>query len=313
MTDPSALQQNIRRVLEALLRRGDAAQAGDLARDHGGLSGRCLQRPPDASDLPLRWPRRLPPRGVRRRVGSSHRRTKKKPARRRPARARRRRRPPSTRSFRRTRAMRSGSSWSYSRWSRCSALWFDGAGPVGDFLGWAFRGAWGVAAITFPADRDLLGDLAAPRHGARGAGPDVHRVLGARSRRSWGCCRCSAAIPPRPTATTRLPTPAGSIGALVAHPLASVISPIGAAIVCLGFAMLGALIFTGTPIATVWATTPRLLHGGRRVGGTRDAAGARRRTGPDRVRRPPSPPPRRSACATSRRRSGSRSPRATRS
>ena len=45
----------------------------------------------------------------------------------------------------------------------------------------------------------------------------------------------------------------GVIGALVAHPLANVISPIGAAIVCLGFAMLGALIFTGTPIATVWA------------------------------------------------------------
>src|SRR6185503_7505064 len=46
----------------------------------------------------------------------------------------------------------------------------------------------------------------------------------------------------------------GVVGALVAHPLSSVISPIGAAIVCLGFAMLGALIFTGTPIATVWAT-----------------------------------------------------------
>jgi len=45
----------------------------------------------------------------------------------------------------------------------------------------------------------------------------------------------------------------GVVGALVAHPLSSVISPIGAAIVCLGFAMLGALIFTGTPIATVWA------------------------------------------------------------
>jgi S-DNA-T family DNA segregation ATPase FtsK/SpoIIIE len=46
----------------------------------------------------------------------------------------------------------------------------------------------------------------------------------------------------------------GVVGALVAHPLSSVISPSGAAIVCLGFAMLGALIFTGTPIATVWAT-----------------------------------------------------------
>jgi len=29
-------------------------------------------------------------------------------------------------------------------------LWFDGAGSVGDFLTWFFRGAWGVAAMTFP-------------------------------------------------------------------------------------------------------------------------------------------------------------------
>ena len=29
-------------------------------------------------------------------------------------------------------------------------LWFDGAGPVGDFLGWLFRGSWGVAAMLFP-------------------------------------------------------------------------------------------------------------------------------------------------------------------
>src|SRR5205823_2539867 len=44
----------------------------------------------------------------------------------------------------------------------------------------------------------------------------------------------------------------GVVGALVAHPLAAVISPIGAAVVCLALAMLGALIFTGTPIAAVW-------------------------------------------------------------
>ena len=29
------------------------------------------------------------------------------------------------------------------------SLWFDKAGPVGDFLTWLFRGAWGLAAITF--------------------------------------------------------------------------------------------------------------------------------------------------------------------
>ena len=29
-------------------------------------------------------------------------------------------------------------------------LWFDRAGPVGDFLAWAAHGAWGVAAFAFP-------------------------------------------------------------------------------------------------------------------------------------------------------------------
>src|SRR5512132_272645 len=29
-------------------------------------------------------------------------------------------------------------------------LWFDRAGPVGSFLTWLFRGAWGLAAALFP-------------------------------------------------------------------------------------------------------------------------------------------------------------------
>ena len=43
----------------------------------------------------------------------------------------------------------------------------------------------------------------------------------------------------------------GIVGALAAWPLARVISPIGAAIVCAGLASLGLLIFTGTPFAAV--------------------------------------------------------------
>src|SRR4029453_12347955 len=42
------------------------------------------------------------------------------------------------------------------------------------------------------------------------------------------------------------------VGAIAAHPLSSVISVFGAAIVCLGLAVLGMLIFTGTPISTAW-------------------------------------------------------------
>ena len=59
---------------------------------------------------------------------------------------------------------------------------------------------------------------------------------------------------PAPTAGYALVAAAGGVmGALVAHPLANVISPIGAAIVCLGLTLLGLLIFTGTPIATAWS------------------------------------------------------------
>ena len=43
----------------------------------------------------------------------------------------------------------------------------------------------------------------------------------------------------------------GVVGALAAWPLARVISPIGAAIVCAGLASLGLLIFTGTPFAAI--------------------------------------------------------------
>ena len=55
---------------------------------------------------------------------------------------------------------------------------------------------------------------------------------------------------PAPTAGyDARPAAGGVMGALAAHPLSGVISPIGAAIVCLGLTLLGLLIFTGTPVA----------------------------------------------------------------
>ena len=44
---------------------------------------------------------------------------------------------------------------------------------------------------------------------------------------------------------------AGLAGALAAHPLSRVLSPVGSGIVCLGFATLGLLIFTGTPVSRI--------------------------------------------------------------
>jgi S-DNA-T family DNA segregation ATPase FtsK/SpoIIIE len=46
---------------------------------------------------------------------------------------------------------------------------------------------------------------------------------------------------------------AGMIGALIAYPMSRVLSAAGAGIVCTGVALLGILIFTGTPFSSVWA------------------------------------------------------------
>ena len=132
-------------------------------------------------------------------------------------------------------------------------LWFDAAGPVGDFLGWLFRGAWGVAAMTFPLIGIYWGILLL-RDTAR---EERVRMFIGFTVLGFGILGLLSLLGGNPSATAGYEAVAhagGVVGALVAHPLSSVISPIGAAIVCLGFSMLGALIFTGTPIATVWAT-----------------------------------------------------------
>jgi S-DNA-T family DNA segregation ATPase FtsK/SpoIIIE len=132
-------------------------------------------------------------------------------------------------------------------------LWFDAAGPVGDFLGWLFRGAWGVAAMTFPLIGIYWGILLL-RDTAR---EERVRMFIGFTVLGLGILGLLSLLGGNPSATAGYEAVAhagGVVGALVAHPLSSVISPIGAAIVCLGFSMLGALIFTGTPIATVWAT-----------------------------------------------------------
>jgi S-DNA-T family DNA segregation ATPase FtsK/SpoIIIE len=134
-------------------------------------------------------------------------------------------------------------------------LWFDKAGPVGSFLTWLFRGAWGVAAITFPMVGVywgvlLLRDTAREERVRMFIGFSVlcAGILGLLSLLGGN---------PAPTAGyDALASAAGVFGALVAHPLSSVISTIGAAVVCLGLTVLGLLIFTGTPISAAF----RKLH-----------------------------------------------------
>jgi S-DNA-T family DNA segregation ATPase FtsK/SpoIIIE len=129
-------------------------------------------------------------------------------------------------------------------------LWFDRAGPVGDFLTWLFKGAWGLAAMTFPLIGVYWGVLLL-RDTAREERVRMFIGFSVLCAGLLGLLSLLAGNPAPSDGYEALAVAAGAMGALVAHPLASVISPIGAAVVCLGLTVLGLLIFTGTPIATV--------------------------------------------------------------
>jgi S-DNA-T family DNA segregation ATPase FtsK/SpoIIIE len=133
-------------------------------------------------------------------------------------------------------------------------IWFGAAGPVGGFLTWSTKGSLGIAAYAFPLIGAYWG-IVLLRDTARedrvrmfiGFCVLVAGTLGTFSLLGAG---------PAPTAGYDAVEGAGGVlGAAVAHPLARVLSPVGAAIVCLGLLVLGLLIFTGTPIAAVRTRT----------------------------------------------------------
>ena len=182
---------------------------------------------------------------------------------------------PCGRSCPRTRAMRSGSCWSSSRSSRCSGCGSTRPGPVGDFLTWLFRGSLGVVARSrSPSSASTGASCCCATRPARSACgcSSASRVLGARRARDRLAARRRPGADA--TATTRVAGAGGVLGAFVAHPLAIVISPIGAAIVCLGIARARAADLHGDADRGRVADVRRLLHRGRRRGGGR-ARGAR--------------------------------------
>jgi S-DNA-T family DNA segregation ATPase FtsK/SpoIIIE len=135
-------------------------------------------------------------------------------------------------------------------------VWLDAAGPVGHGLSWLLHAAFGVAAVLFPVvgiywGVVLLRDIAPEDRVRMFIGFTVMTIglLGILS---------LALGNPSPfagyDATKKLHGLAeagGLVGALAACPLSRVISPIGAGIVCAGLALLGLLIFTGTPLSAV--------------------------------------------------------------
>ena len=130
-------------------------------------------------------------------------------------------------------------------------LWFDKAGPVGDFLTWLFRGAWGLAAITFPIVGVYWGVLLL-RDTAREERVRMFIGFTVLCAGILGLLSLLTGNPAPTDGYDEVASAAGVMGAVVAHPLASVISPVGAAVVCLGLTVLGLLIFSGTPISAAW-------------------------------------------------------------
>jgi len=131
-------------------------------------------------------------------------------------------------------------------------VWFDAAGPVGEFLTWSFRGLLGVAAIAFPVVGLYWGFLLL-RDTAR---EDRVRMFIGFVVLSLGALGILSLMrgQPGPRDGFDAVSPAGGVlGATVARPLTVVISPVGAFIVCLGLVTVGTLIFTGTPIAVAWS------------------------------------------------------------
>ena len=130
------------------------------------------------------------------------------------------------------------------------SVWFEAGGPLGRGIAWLIGGAFGIGAYAFPVFGAWWGFVLLK---------DTARED--RVRMFIGCCVLVAGVlglvslfagnPSFTEGQEALADAGGMVGALAAWPLARVISPIGAAIVCAGLATLGLLIFTGTPFAAV--------------------------------------------------------------
>jgi len=130
-------------------------------------------------------------------------------------------------------------------------LWFEAAGPVGRGLDWSLHAAVGLAAVVFPVIAVFWGVLL-----LRGnAEQDRVRMFIGFAIALVGVLALLSLLRghPRPFAGyDRVSEAAGVIGAMAAWPLGKLVSRIGVVIVWSGVVVLGLLIFTGTPLSSVW-------------------------------------------------------------
>jgi S-DNA-T family DNA segregation ATPase FtsK/SpoIIIE len=132
------------------------------------------------------------------------------------------------------------------------SVWMDAAGPFGRGLTWLLGGALGIGAYAFPVlgvwwGFVLLRDTAREDRVRMFIGFLV-LLVGV-----LGLISLFAGNPSPAAAWSGgdVPEAGGAVGAIGAWPLARVLSPVGAAVVCAGLASLGLLIFTGTSFASL--------------------------------------------------------------
>ena len=130
------------------------------------------------------------------------------------------------------------------------SVWMDAAGPAGEGLAWLLRGALGVAAVLFPPIGAWWG-VVLLRDVAREDRVRMFIGFAVMGTALLGLVSLLRGNPGPASGAAGVADAGGLLGALAAWPLSRVLSSYGAAVVCLGLAVLGLLILTGTPIATV--------------------------------------------------------------
>jgi DNA segregation ATPase FtsK/SpoIIIE, S-DNA-T family len=143
-------------------------------------------------------------------------------------------------------------------------LWLDAAGPLGDFLYVAVLGTFGVVGHAFPVLALWWGIVL-----VRGTAEEERgrMLIGVWMALAGGLGLWSLLSGnPSPVEGFRpLAEGGGLIGSAAAWPLARLISTWGAGVVCAALLLLGALVFTSTPLAAVGEALKRLFVREREV------------------------------------------------
>jgi DNA segregation ATPase FtsK/SpoIIIE, S-DNA-T family len=131
------------------------------------------------------------------------------------------------------------------------ALWIGSGNLVGRVLNFTVRGTIGIAAYALPVLALYWGAVLIL---GKARDDEVRMFLGflILLTGALGILSLIRGNPSPAEGYSGVRDAAGLVGAVVAYPLSAMASTIGAVIVCLGLTFLGLLVFTGTPMATVW-------------------------------------------------------------